>query len=36
MSRMLRRYEMLLPLRLNDGTAVSDDAIADTLMELEE
>ena len=36
MSRMLRRYEMLLPLRLNDGTAVPDDAIADTLTELEE
>ena len=33
---MLRRYEMLLPLRLNDGTAVPDDAIADTLTELEE
>jgi hypothetical protein len=36
MSRMVRRFEILLPLRLNDGTPVSEDAIADTLIELEE
>ena len=36
MSRMVRRFEVLLPLRFNDGTAVPDDAIADTLLELEE
>ena len=35
MSRMLRRYELLLPLRFNDGQPVPDDAIADTLLELE-
>jgi hypothetical protein len=33
---MVRRFEVLLPLRLNDGTPVGDDAVADTLMELEE
>ena len=36
MSRMVRRFEVLLPLRLNDGSPVPDDAIADTLIELEE
>lgn len=36
MSKMLRRFEVLLPLRLNDGTPVPDDSIADTLIELEE
>ena len=36
MSRMVRRFEVLLPLRFNDGTAVPDDAIADTLLELEQ
>jgi hypothetical protein len=36
MSRSLRRFEVLLPLRLNDGTTVPDAAIADTLIELEE
>lgn len=36
MSRILRRFEVLLPLRLNDGTPVPDDAISDTLAELEE
>lgn len=35
MSRTVRRFEVLLPLRLNDGTAVPDDAITDTLLELE-
>lgn len=36
MSRMVRRFEVLLPLRLNDGTPVPDAAVADTLLELEE
>ncbi len=36
MSRMVRRFEVLLPLRFNDGTAVPDEAIADTLLELEQ
>ena len=36
MSRMVRRFEVLLPLRFNDGTAVPDDAIADTLLEIEQ
>jgi hypothetical protein len=36
MSRMVRRFEVLLPLRFNDGSAVPDDAVADTLIELEE
>ena len=30
MSRSLRRYEILLPLRFNDGQPVPDDLIADT------
>ncbi len=36
MSKMVRRFEVLLPLRFNDGAAVPDDAIADTLLELEQ
>ena len=36
MSRMLRRFEMLLPLRFNDGSSVPDAVIADTLIEFEE
>ena len=32
MSRMLRRFEVLLPLRLNDGTPVPDEAVADTII----
>ena len=36
MSRTVRRYEVLLPLRHNDGTPVTDDAIIDTLTEFEE
>jgi hypothetical protein len=36
MSRSVRRFEVLLPLRFNDGTPVPDDAVADTLIELEE
>ena len=35
MSRTLRRFEVLLPLRLNDGTPVPDDVIAETLIEFE-
>jgi len=30
----LRRYEIFLPLRFNDGTLVPDELIADTLFEL--
>jgi hypothetical protein len=30
-----RRYEILLPLRFNDGQAVPDDLIGETLLELE-
>ena len=36
MSRTLRRYELLLPLRFNDGQAVPDDVVAETLLELEQ
>ena len=36
MSKMVRRFEVLLPLRLNDGTPVPDAAVTDTLLELEE
>jgi len=36
MSRTFRRYEILLPLRFNDGRPVPDDLIADTLLELRE
>lgn len=36
MSRLVRRFEVLLPLRFNDGTAVPDVAIADSLLELEQ
>lgn len=36
MSRMVRRFEVLLPLRRNDGTPMPDDLVADTLIELEE
>lgn len=35
MSRLLRRYELLLPLQFNDGQPVPDLLIADTLLELE-
>jgi hypothetical protein len=35
MDKPFRRYEVLLPLRFNDGTPVSDDLIADVLLELE-
>jgi hypothetical protein len=33
---MLRRYEILLPRRYNDGQPVPDSLIADTLVELEQ
>ena len=36
MSRMVRRFEVLLPLRFNDGKAVPDEAVAETLIELEQ
>jgi hypothetical protein len=36
MSRALRRYEMLLPLRFNDGQPIPDDVVAETLLELEQ
>jgi len=32
---MVRRFEVLLPLRFNDGTPVPDAAVADTVIELE-
>ena len=34
MSKVFRRFEILLPLRFNDGRPVPDDLIADTLLEL--
>lgn len=36
MSNTVRCFEVLLPLRFNDGSPVPDDAIADTLTEFEE
>jgi len=36
MDRPYRRYELLLPLRFNDGTAVPDELFADTWLELEQ
>ena len=36
MSRMVRRFEALLPLRFNDGSPVPDALVADTFIELEE
>ena len=36
MSRSLRRFEILLPLRFNDGQPVSNDLIADLLSRLEQ
>jgi hypothetical protein len=35
MSGVYRRFELLLPLRFNDGTTVPDQLIADILTELE-
>jgi homoserine trans-succinylase len=34
MSSSSRRFEILLPLRFNDGQPVPDDLVADTLLEL--
>ena len=34
MSKVFRRFEILLPLRFNDGRPVPDDLIVDTLLEL--
>ena len=36
MSNSFRRFEILLPRRFNNGQAVPDELIADTLLELEE
>ena len=36
MSRTLRRFEVLLPPRFNDGTAVPLGLVSETVMELEE
>jgi hypothetical protein len=36
MSKVFRRFEILLPLRFNDGRSVPDDLIADTLLDLRE
>ena len=36
MSKSLRRFEILLPLRFNDGQPVPDDLIAGLLLRLEE
>lgn len=36
MSRSSRRFEILLPLRFNDGQPVPEDLIVDTLLELRE
>lgn len=36
MSRTFRRFELLLPLRFNDGTPVPDETIGDVLIELRE
>ena len=35
MTRSLRRFEILLPLRFNDGKAVPDAVISDLLLQLE-
>jgi hypothetical protein len=35
MGRVYRRFELLLPLRFNDGQAIPDDFFADVLTELE-
>jgi hypothetical protein len=33
---MLRRFEVLFPLRFNDGQPVPDEVVADALLELEQ
>lgn len=35
MDKPYRRYEVLLPLRFNDGRSVPDGLLADTILELE-
>lgn len=35
MDRPYRRYEMLLPLLFNDGSAVPEELVAETLLQLE-
>src|SRR3954469_3406213 len=36
MDKPYRRYEVLLPLRFNDGTSVPDELLAETILELEQ
>ena len=36
MSSSFRRFEILLPLRFNDGQPIPNELIADTLLELEQ
>jgi len=36
MAKPYRRYEILLPLKFNDGIAVPESVLADTVLELEE
>ena len=36
MSSTFRRFEILLPLRFNDGTSVPNELVAQTLLELEQ
>lgn len=36
MSKSLRRFEILLPLRFNDGQSVPDDLIAGLLLQIEQ
>ena len=36
MDKPCRRYEVLLPLRFNDGTTVPDEVIVNTVLELEQ
>jgi hypothetical protein len=36
MSSAFRRFEILLPLRFNDGNPVPDELVADTILELRE
>ena len=36
MNTSFRRFEILLPLRFNDGSAVPEELVADTILELRE
>lgn len=36
MRRLVRRFEVLLPLRFNDGSSIPNEAVSDTLAEFEE